>query len=380
MPHALFVINSLADGGAERVLLNILSRTPPDWDSQLILLDTQSDRRQAPTGVALHRLDARDQLLASFRGLHRKIRQLTPDLVVSFLVRANVASALGCRLLGVPCIISERAHLSTHLRSRYAGLQYTFAKPLVRSTYRHAQRVIAVSEGVRRDLIDEFGLATERVRTIPNPYDLRFIASQAQNAPEVMLPPEFIVSVGRLTRSKGIEDLIAAYAHVSPQEHLCIVGDGEDRQRLSELALALGVAERVHFLGYLKNPFAVVSRAKLYVSASRCEGFPNALAEAMALGVPGIAADCPSGPAELLNDTLHGQAIGVVEGKYGVLAPVSSPVHLAEAIRLMQDPNRRAHYALAGRSRLKAFDIDTVSQVYWSQFSETLDRFHAPSR
>ncbi len=373
MPRILFVINSLSDGGAERVLINVLSRAPAGWKADVALLDTKPERRSVPDGVCVHRLNARDRLLASVHRLRGIIGDLAPDLVVSFLVRSNVASVLASRSLSVPCIISERAHLSTHLRARYRGLQRSLAKSLIISTYGYAHHAISVSEGVRHDLINEFGVTPNRVQTIPNPYDLDFIADQASRQADVTLPAEFIASVGRMTPSKGFDDLIAAYAMLSPPEHLCIIGDGEDLPQLTQLASNLGVSRKVHFLGYLTNPFAVVARARCYVSASKCEGFPNALAEAMALGVPAIAADCPSGPAELLNETLHGLCHTVIEGKYGLLTPVSSPAHLAEAMARMTNNQLANRYAVAGRKRMASFHIDAVAENYWSRFATTLE-------
>jgi glycosyltransferase involved in cell wall biosynthesis len=128
----------------------------------------------------------------------------------------------------------------------------------------------------------------------------------------------------------------------------------------------------VRLLGYAKNPFAIVSRAELFVSASHYEGFPNAMAEAMALGVPVVATDCPSGPAEILDGVETTDCNTVHEGRYGILVPVFRPDALARAITLMDDPEKRRHYAELARKRIGDFHIGAIAGRYWSAFEAAL--------
>ncbi len=372
--RVLFVINSLGQGGAERVLSNLLARTPPGWAPAVVLLDDETDQRPLPPGIPIARLNARRRLGASIFQLHRNIVAAPPDLVVSFLVRANVATATASRIAGVPSVISERMHLSSHLNAQRQGLARLATKLIVRATYPLADLVIAVSAGVSEDLVQTFSLDPNRIRTLPNPYDLADIAEKAQEHPEVQLPERFIVAAGRLTPSKAFDDLIKAFALSGVAEHLCIAGEGEELVRLMDLCKNLGVANRVHFLGFLRNPFAVVARATMFVSASRYEGFPNAIAEALVLGLPVVATDCLSGPAELLDDSACSRTLGVREGKYGILTAVSSPTLLANAIMMMNEPTRRAKYSAAGKERMRSFGIDAVAARYWSEFDAALDR------
>ncbi|MBI1252255.1 MAG: glycosyltransferase [Alphaproteobacteria bacterium] len=369
MPRALIVINSLGPGGAERVFVNVLSRKPADWDARVALLDDEPDYRSLPPGVAFERLDCRRRLGASIAATHRAIRAHKPDVAISFLIRANVATALAARALGVPSVISERMHPSAHLASQFEGLARVAAKSMMVAAYPRATRVIAVSRGTGRDLIERFGVSPARVAVLPNPYDLEAIASSSLEAPEVPLPDTFFVGVGRLTKSKAFGDLIDAFAISGVDGELCIIGEGEDLRALKARAAAAGVGARVRFLGYLRNPFAVVRRARALVSASRTEGFPNAIAEALALGVPVIAADCPSGPSEILAEQEHGLVRAVHEGRFGVLTPVASPEQLADAMRRMTDNAYRARYSALGRQRLQDFAIDAVAARYWAEFA-----------
>jgi glycosyltransferase involved in cell wall biosynthesis len=368
-----FVINSLGPGGAERVLDNLLQMTPRGlWAPHLILLDQEKEFRTPPGFVTAHRLDCRYGLIESIRQLRATLINLQPDLIVSFLVRANVASVIAARAIGAPCIISERSQLSTHMAEEYPGLKRIPAIAVPRLTYPRADHVIAVSEGVRSDLIARFGVKPDRVSSIPNPYDLDRIAQDAAAEPEFPLPRRFIVSAGRLVKRKGFDDLLEAYARTKPDIPLCILGEGVERARLEARVEALGLNRRVAFLGYARNPFAIVSRAEMFVSPSHCEGFPNAIAEAMALGVPVVSTDCPSGPAELLDELQSVGFHGVHAGEYGLLVPVARPDLLAQGILRMSEPTMRAHYSAQSRKRMEDYRIEAIAARYWSTFERVL--------
>jgi glycosyltransferase involved in cell wall biosynthesis len=377
-----FVINSLGAGGAERVMNTILHMAPEGWDCHLILLDRETEWRTPPDFVHVHRLDCRFNLLASLRKLRTELLSIRPSIVVSFLVRANVASIIAARAVAAPVIISERAQLSTHLAERHAGLLRWAAAIAPRLTYPHADHVIAVSDGVRSDLVENFGVDADQISSIPNPYDLDRIALDARAEPECAVPGHFMVSVGRLVGAKGFGDLIDAYAIARPELPLCILGEGPDRAFLESRIAAHGLQHRIHLLGYVKNPFAVVGRADLFVSASHCEGFPNAMAEAMALGRPVIATDCPSGPAEVLAGVETTATTDVYEADYGILVPVRRPDALAHAIQLMAEPSRRLRYSLMARQRMGSFRIEAVADRYWKTFADVLEQrdIMAPAR
>jgi glycosyltransferase involved in cell wall biosynthesis len=369
-----FVINSLGPGGAERVLTTVLENTPVDtWDVHLILLDKEEEHRTPPPFVTVHRIDCGGRLMPSISGLRRLLQQIAPDMVVSFLVRANVAAVIAARSLGLPVVISERAQLSTHLEGKRAGWRAWASKVVPRLTYPRADHIIAVSEGVRLDLIEQFSVRPDHVTSIPNPYDMARIQRDGQEAAEIALPARFMVSVGRLVESKGFADLIDAYAIARPAMPLVILGDGPERERLVAKVGAYGLKEWVRFGGYVRNPFAVVSRADLFVSASRCEGFPNALAEAMALGVAVVATDCPSGPAELLDEAQATGARDVYAARHGLMAPVRQPAALARALEQMSDEPMRHEYGRRARVRMEAYGLATITGRYWSLIAATYD-------
>ncbi|MBL8548762.1 MAG: glycosyltransferase [Hyphomonadaceae bacterium] len=371
----VFVINSLGYGGAERVLANILQHSEARLSEvklDLVLLDAEPERRAMPAFVTKHVLDARGDLFASIAGLTGKLRALAPDLVVSFLVRANVAAIVAARRLGVPCVISERMHLTRHLEGKYSWPKRAAAALPPRIAYRFADRVIAVSEGVRQNVVREFGVRPEAAVTIYNPYDLERIAREAAIAPEWTPPGDFIVAAGRLAPAKNFAALIDAYLASGLRESLVILGEGPERERLQAKIDAAGAHARIHMPGYLDNPFAVVARASFFVSASLSEGFPNAMAEAMALGVPVVATDCLSGPAELLAGIVKADSAALMEADFGILVPEHDAAELARAMRLMAAPERRARYAERARARMAAFSVQHVADEYWRVLREAM--------
>ena len=371
MQRIVFVINSLGSGGAERVLVNLLGAMGDErrarLDVQVVLLDREPEMRPLPSWVPKHVLDSRRSLLRTVRGLHALLRKLQPDLVVSFLVRANVASAIVCRRLRIPSVVCERMHLSSHLEGRYGGARLLGAKVLPRLAYRLAAKAVGVSQGVSDDMIASFGADPARTVTIVNPYDLDAIRAEARSPPEFALPARFIVAVGRLEPAKAMDVLIHAYLDSGIDAELVVLGEGSCRAQLQAQIDGAGASRRIHMPGYAANPFAITARAEAYVSASTNEGFPNAMVEAMVLGLPVIATDCRSGPSEILAERPRLNRPAIEYCKYGVLVPEGDVRLLAEAIRsLSSDPARKAHYAEMARARAADFAIEAIAETMWT--------------
>ncbi|WP_083672126.1 glycosyltransferase [Sphingomonas montana] len=368
-PTILFVINSIGSGGAERVLDNLLRAAGArhaDYALHLVLLDREPEMRVLPALTGKHVLDARGGLWRSAIGLRRVVRTLRPDLVVSLLVRANIATA--ALPAGQRRLLCERMHLGSHLAGRYHGWRLRLLRALPRLLYPRATCILAVSEGVRRDLIDDFGLAPGRIATINNPYDLERIAADALQPPAIALPASFAVAVGRLVDAKGFDLLIDAYRTAGIALPLVILGDGPARPALEAQIAAAGLQTRILLPGFLDNPFAIVGRAAFLVSASRNEGFPNGMAEAMALGRAVLATDCPSGPGELLGGRAGSSGM-VVDAPFGLIVGDGDRAGLAAGLRrLADDAALRARLGTAARARMEDFRADRIAADYWALF------------
>ncbi len=362
----VFVINSLTAGGAERALMHLLACMRDQlaaFDSHLVLLDREEERHPVPSWVTKHVLDARHELTTSVVRLVRALHELVPAVTLSFLNRANCANVIAGRILGYPCIISERVHTSSHFQG---GPMAAINKAIVRLTYRFSDQVIAVSEGVRHDLVENYGVADRKVQVIHNPIDPQRISALGSERPTVDLPDGYILGIGRLTANKNFPLLIRSYLESGIAEKLVIMGDGQERGALEKLISQLGLDGKVLLVGYVQNPYPIIKAARALVSSSNAEGFPNALVEAMALGCPVVATDCDAGPMEILTGRMTARCQRVTLGKYGILVPTNSVDCLASAIRLGCEQSIRAAYAKSGRQRAKDFDVRNSVERYWS--------------
>ena len=192
--------------------------------------------------------------------------------------------------------------------------------------------LIAVSQGVADDVRNCFPAVTAPMHVHHNP----IVGSQSEAAASaeaaVSLPPRrpLVLAMGRLTAQKGFDVLVRAYAGLPAEQrgHLMILGDGAEREALLRLADEQGIADEFSLPGFVEDPRPILKAANLFVLSSRWEGFGNALVEAMALGVPVVSCDCPSGPSEILEG-----------GKLGPLVPVNDVNAMRAAMgQVLQKP------------------------------------------
>jgi glycosyltransferase involved in cell wall biosynthesis len=166
-----------------------------------------------------------------------------------------------------------------------------------------------------------------------------------------------VVAVGRLTRQKGFDLLLEAFAqchHRHGQWTLRILGEGEEREALEFQASRLKITDAVELIGVVKDHEAHLRSSQLYVLASRYEGFPNSLLEAMAMGLAVIATDCPTGPADI-----------VAHNENGLLVPPNNVAALASAMdRLMADSEERQRLGVRAGEVVERFSLNKVMTVW----------------
>jgi GalNAc-alpha-(1->4)-GalNAc-alpha-(1->3)-diNAcBac-PP-undecaprenol alpha-1,4-N-acetyl-D-galactosaminyltransferase len=351
------VISSLQAGGAERVM----SRLANYWAARgrdVTLLSF--DRADATPFYALHPainviglgllrtsagvVDALAATVWRVARVRAAIKRSRPDAVISFLDQVNIVTLLATRGLGLPVIVSERsdpAHCP--LNSPWRQL-----RPRV---YRWAKYVVVQTPDSRSYFTDP-RIKTTIIPNIVSPAPTRL--TDRATAPEADASRDcWITAVGRLGPEKGFDLLIAAFAKIAaahPSWHLKIVGDGGLADALTRQAAGLGLDGRVRFTGRVVDVFAELAASDLFVMSSRFEGFPNALGEAMAAGLPVISFDCPSGPRALIRD-----------GVDGVLVPPEDVAALANAMeRLMGDAATRAALGARAAEVVERFSEDAV--------------------
>jgi len=292
--------------------------------------------------------------------LVRYLREERPAVLLSADTYLNLVALWARRLAGVSVhtVISEHIHLSSHLRygAKRRKWRWRFIVPLLRRMYPEADRIVAVSRGVADDLTILVGLPPERVTTVYNPVVVSGLAKKAEapidHAWFVPGAPPVIIAVGRLTEQKDFPTLLQAFAQVRTQRRarLLLLGEGEMRRKLEALVRELGVDQDVSLPGFTSNPFAYMARAAVFVLSSTYEGLGIVLIEALACGCPVVSTDCPSGPAEILED-----------GRYGRLVPVGDPAAMAQAIISTLDapPDRGLL-----QKRASLFSVDRAVEQY----------------
>lgn len=302
----------------------------PSPDIRRIGLNQQADSTSLPQAVANN--------LRRARALRTCLRELCPEVLIAFGDQANVLALLASR--GLPCraIVSERNDPARHAIGRlWSGLR--------RLAYPWADVVVVQTAGVQDWMRRTIPKA--RPVVIPNPVPPPTVTARpGERRPTV-------IGVGRLFLQKGFDRLIEAFATVAPdfpEWRLKLVGDGPLRDELAALAETLGVAEKVEFTGRSPHPEAHLAEAGLFVLPSRYEGFPNALLEAMALGLPVVAFDCPSGPSAI-----------ITHGVDGLLVAADDVAALADSMaRLMADRDERHRLGKSAVSVLDRFGIAAV--------------------
>jgi glycosyltransferase involved in cell wall biosynthesis len=333
------------------------------YSAHLVLLDVEEQVHAVPSWVQTHVLNANFNFFWSTVLLTRLLRELAPVVTLSFLNRSNCANVISSKLLKYPCIISER----THPTSRFGdGVSGVITKAIMRLTYPHANQVVAVSQGVKCDLMTNFGVRGAKIRVIYNAVDIDRICERALEFPSTLVPEPYIVSAGRLVPSKNFRLLIEAYRSSGIAENLVILGEGEERLELERLVSRLGLDGRVILPGHMQNPYPIIGAARLFVSSSNLEGFPNALIEAMALGRPVVATDCDTGPMEILTGEMQARCTEVTLAEYGILVPVNSTELLAQAIRIGCRENIRTMYSQRSKERARDFGVRNSIDQYWS--------------
>jgi glycosyltransferase involved in cell wall biosynthesis len=324
-----FFLPSLEGGGAERVIVNLAR----EFSAKKIIVDLVLAKAEGPylsevpKEVRVIDLNS-SRVLKSLPKLISYLKKERPGALVSSLNHANIVAILAGKLArtDTKIIVREDNTLSLSFANS-SSLKARIILFLVRIFYRWADLIIAVSEGVKDDLVNFAKLSPDKIKVIYNPV---ITPELFQKVKEPVSHKWFglkelpvILGAGRLTKQKDFPTLIKAFSLVYQEldARLVILGEGEERQNIEKLAKDLGVSEYLWMPGFIDNPYKFMSKASVFVLSSIYEGFANVLAEALACGVPIVSTDCENGPREILED-----------GKYGKLVPVGDYLAVSEAI------------------------------------------------
>jgi GalNAc-alpha-(1->4)-GalNAc-alpha-(1->3)-diNAcBac-PP-undecaprenol alpha-1,4-N-acetyl-D-galactosaminyltransferase len=229
--------------------------------------------------------------------LRKLLSSTRPHAVLSFVTESNVLTILGSVGLGVRTVVSERVQPALHSMlpptwRMLRAMLYSWSDLVVTQTGEAAR-------WIRRNCRKSATVIPNALRALPSASGQR---------------EELIIGVGRLTHQKGFDLLLQAFAKLAPAFdgwRLVIIGQGEESANLLRLRCELMLTDRVEFLGQIVDVDTWMARAALVVQPSRFEGFPNVVLEGMGMGAAVISADCPSGPADLIQDGISGRLVPV---------------------------------------------------------------------
>jgi glycosyltransferase involved in cell wall biosynthesis len=351
-----FFLPGLYEGGAERIILNLAKGiSARGYAVDLVLARAEGPyMAQIPDTVRLIDLKA-PRVLGSVPALIKYLQHERPIALLSALF-ANIIALWAKRLSGIPqrVVISEHNTLSSVVKNQNDPRWQLYPK-LAGCFYPWANNIIAVSTDVANDLTKVAGIPRNLIEVIYNP----IVTPDLQAKSEAPLEhpwfkdgePPVILTVGRLTDQKAFDVLIQAFSLLrkTHSARLLILGEGENRPALESLIRQLGLEQDVNLMGFVQNPYPYMAHASLFVLPSRWEGLPTVLVEALYLGIPIIATDCPGGSREILKD-----------GQFGKLVPVDAPLILADAIGMSMNDRR----SCPPKESWMPFNLDFVVDRY----------------
>ena len=345
----VFVQAGLGPGGAEKVVnllahhrahlgdeVHVLSLTGRNsssyfpYDASIGLRSMSPDRQKGSSVI---------RLAKSVWWLRRQLLDLQPAIVISFLTKVNVMTALAGIGLRIPILISERNNPQRQAANR-------LWIPIAALTANLATRLVMQTDGARHALPRRL---KAKSTVIGNPSQPPANVGTSANG------GKRLVAVGRLEAQKGFDLLLEAFERIARRHTgstLTIFGEGVDRRALESLSKQLGIAGQVKFAGVTATPGAWIGEADVFVLSSRYEGFPNALLEALGAGLPVVAFDCPWGPSSMIKS-----------GENGLLVPAENTTALAAALnRLLGDSDLKRRLADAAPDAARRFSIDKVME------------------
>ncbi|GAA1334982.1 glycosyltransferase [Streptomyces sanglieri] len=361
-PDIGLFLPTFTPGGIERCMINLakgfISR---GVKVDLIVADKRgSFEEKVPNKATIINLNA-GRIIKSVIPLIKYLQQREPSILLSGHTHANIVAVWSVKVANTNTGVAIGIHNS--FSNNYRGeikVKDSIIRKLVPLTYRRSDHIIAVSKGVARDISSEANIKRENIDVIYNPVigeDIKYLDDKSITEPWLVNSAiQVILGVGRLTQQKDFETLIKSFYEVqkvNKNARLIIIGSGPKKDDLEDLIDRLGIQSKVKIIEYVEDIYSVMKESDIFVLSSRWEGFGIVLVEAMAVGTPVVATNCPTGPNEILKD-----------GEYGELVPVGDPLSMANAINEMLNRRDEEKRTLDIQKRAMDFSIPSVVDEY----------------
>ncbi len=367
MKNVVFFIGSLTLGGTEakmaRNFLPFLKQRGRINPKLLLLQERGFFLDELPNNIERLSLnETRDTRITSIIPKYKKaLQHLKADVVVSCMWYPAIISYIARKLslCNFMHIVHDTVNMTAYIEDNFRTERFKALWTLLtKMAYQDAESMIVVSNGEKEDLLENFGLKDKKVEVVYNPLNHAMISEMSKDDPGISIDGPVIVTASRLVHQKGLDILLRAFRIVrsSVPSKLVIIGDGDKRGELMNLSRSLKLEEDVIFLGAQLNPYKYMKMATVFCLASRYEGFGNVIPEAMITGAPVVVTDCPSGPAEIVDN-----------GEYGLLVPPEDPNAIADAlIKVLSDSKLRDTLSNLSLKRAQGFDLETSMEQWES--------------
>ena len=298
------LIDTLNKGGAERSA-GLLSKILTDLGHQVIVITLFDDIAYNYSGnlinLGKYKNGSRSGLnkIARYFRMRKEIRRNEIDLLLDYRMKNFPLREL---ILNSFFLSAPRVNMV-----RNFNLNYYFPGPkwLNIILYRNYKGINVVAKEIKEQIIEIYKF--NNVTAIPNPINVDFVTELSEES--ITIDDQFVLAVGRLHPDKQIDKLVDAYSQselIKNRIKLYIIGQGSMKSSIEEKIHRLKIQDEIKLLGFQKNPFKYMARAKFLILASKFEGFPRVLIESLACGTPGIAFNCSSGPNEIINNRFNG--------------------------------------------------------------------------
>lgn len=329
---ALF-ISQINSGGAEHVVSRLTYILKNEYDLDVIIFENMGMSYPIECNVINMNIPAEKNKIKKIWIFLKRISVLKKikkerkyDFVISFLDTPNFVNILS-NTKKCKNIVSIRNYSMMENKKQVLG---GVTNKAIRFLYNKADAIISVTDLIAKSYINDYKISPNKLFTIYNPYDISEIQRLSQEPTELCVKKEqdtiAFVTMGRQMYQKGYWHLLKAFSILEkkfPNIMLYMIGEDYQDGKVEKMVMDLGLSKKVILTGQLKNPFPIISQCDCYILTSLFEGFPNALVEAMVCGLPVIAADCKSGPREILfsKPDLTKTYKEYIVADYGILTP-----------------------------------------------------------
>lgn len=296
-----FFLPSLNIGGIERIFITYANSLSKYYDVEFVLCKEEGMLlEELSSKVSVYNL-GNIRLAVSLFYLRRYLKNKNPDYIITGGDYPNMLLVLSSLFLSHKSKIVISQHNYFNIEVKYLGVWARFSKYWMKIIYPYSHKIIAISDGIYKYLINDLKQSPVKIVKIYNPIDIEDIDRKSKQKCEFDLPDDYIVFVGRLSVVKNIYMLLDAFKKAKLGNCcLVIVGDGSEMIPLQKCAMGLLKKENIIFTGATNNPLPILRNAKSLVLPSFSEAFPTILLEAVCLGIP-IVSTPTEGAKEILN-------------------------------------------------------------------------------